>query len=135
MLKAGNYTFFLLFALIHFTAIYAQTGTAGEPVRYIGGVTIDPSVHEGRLRWAIGTESIQVMRANRKFGGIDTDTGWTYNHAPNLAYWNNKFYLQYLSNPVDEHIAPGQTLLVTSADGRLWSNPVIIFHPTKRHPV
>lgn len=134
MLKAGNYTFFLLFALIHFTAIYAQTGTAGEPVRYIGGVTIDPSVHEGRLRWAIGTENIQVMRANRKFGGIDTDTGWTYNHAPNLAYWNNKFYLQYLSNPVDEHIAPGQTLLVTSADGRLWSNPVIIFPPYKAPP-
>lgn len=107
----------------------AQTGTASEPVRYVGGVTIDPSVHEGRLRWAVGTESIQVMRANRQHGGIGADSGWTYNHAPNLAYWNGKFYLQYLSNPVDEHIAPGQTLLVTSADGRNWNTPRILFPP------
>ncbi|MFT3946370.1 MAG: six-hairpin glycosidase [Agriterribacter sp.] len=107
----------------------AQTGTASEPVRYVGGVTIDPLVHEGRLRYAIGTESIQVMRANRKHTDIATDSGWTYNHAPNLAYWNGKFYLQYLSNPVDEHIAPGQTLLTTSADGRCWTIPQIIFAP------
>lgn len=107
----------------------AQTGSPSEPVRYVGGVTIDPSVHEGRLRWAVGAESIQAMRANRKHGGIDADSGWTYNHAPNLAYWNGKFYLQYLSNPVDEHIAPGQTLLVTSTDGRNWNKPHILFPP------
>lgn len=109
--------------------LFAQTRSASEPVRYVGGVTIDPSVHEGRLRWAVGAESIQVMRANRKHGGIDADSGWTYNHAPNLAYWNGKFYLQYLSNPVDEHIAPGQTLLVTSTDGRNWNKPHILFPP------
>ncbi|MCK7539934.1 MAG: hypothetical protein MZV63_58030 [Marinilabiliales bacterium] len=40
--------------------------------------------------------------------------GWTYNHAPMLACWNNTFYLEYLSNPVGEHVPPGQTLLVTS---------------------
>lgn len=132
--KAGCHSCLILFALLNLTVTNGQTGTAGEPVRYVGGVTIDPSVHEGRLRWAIGTESIQVMRANRKSGGIETDTGWTYNHAPNLTYWNDKFYLQYLSNPVDEHIAPGQTLLVTSANGRHWSNPVIIFPPYKAPP-
>src|SRR5690606_9701088 len=108
---------------------FAQTGSANEPVRYVGGATIDPSVHEGRLRWAVGAESIQVMRANRQHGGIDADSGWTYNHAPNLAYWNGKFYLQYLSNPVDEHIAPGQTLLASSADGRNWNKPLILFPP------
>jgi hypothetical protein len=46
-----------------------------------------------------------------------------------LAYWNHKFYLEYLSNPVGEHIAPGQTLLVTSADGRKWDRPVPLFKP------
>ncbi len=107
----------------------AQTGSVSEPVRYVGGVTIDPGVHEGRLRWAVGAESIQVMRANRTYGGINGDQGWTYNHAPNLAYWNGKFYLQYLSNPVDEHIAPGQTLLTTSADGRNWERPRVLFAP------
>ena len=114
--------------------IAAQTGTASEPVRYIGGVTIDPSVHEGRLRYAIGTESIQVMRANRAYTDMATDSGWTYNHAPDLAYWNGTFFFQYLSNPVDEHIAPGQTLLVTSKDGRNWGIPQIIFPPYKAPP-
>jgi len=48
-----------------------------------------------------------------------------------LAYWNNRFYLEYLSDPVGEHIAPGQTLLQTSKDGYNWSNPVVIFPPYK----
>ena len=128
------FCFALLIISAQYRDIKAQTGTGGEPVRYVGGVTIDPSVHEGRLRWAIGTESIQVMRANRMHGGIDADSGWTYNHAPNLAYWNGNFYLQYLSNPVDEHIAPGQTLLATSPDGRRWSDPKILFPPYQAPP-
>ena len=41
------------------------------------------------------------------------------------------FYLEYLSNPVGEHIAPGQTLLQTSKDGYNWSVPVVIFPPYK----
>jgi hypothetical protein len=44
-----------------------------------------------------------------------------------LAYWNNSFYLEYLSNPVGEHVAPGQTLVQTSKDGYNWSKPVVIF--------
>ncbi len=112
----------------------AQTGSPAEPVRYIGGVTIDPSVHEGRLRWAVGVENIQVTRANRFNDQINADSGWTYNHAPFLAYWNNNFYLSYLSNPVDEHIAPGQTLLVSSKDGRHWDTPRILFPPYQAPP-
>lgn len=118
-----------LLPIIWRTDLIAQTGSPSEPVRYVGGVTIDPSVHEGRLRWAVGAESIQVMRANRKYGGMGSDSGWTYNHAPNLAYWEGKFYLQYLSNPVDEHIAPGQTLITTSTDGRNWEAPRVLFSP------
>lgn len=124
-----KYICYLISVLSLTASAVAQTGSAAEPVRYVGGVTIDPHVHEGRLRWAIGTESIQVMRANRAHTDIATDSGWTYNHAPDLAYWNGKFYLQYLSNPVDEHIAPGQTLLTTSVDGRNWNTPQIIFAP------
>jgi hypothetical protein len=48
-----------------------------------------------------------------------------------LAYWNNTFYLEYLSNPVGEHVAPGQTLLQSSKDGYNWSAPVVIFPPYK----
>ncbi len=107
--------------------VYAQTGSAGEPVRYIGGVTIDPNVHEGRLRYAIGIESRQTVRVNRTHPELADGYGWTYNHASNLAYWNGKFYQQYLSNPVDEHISPGHTLLTTSKDGRKWEKPMVIF--------
>jgi hypothetical protein len=108
---------------------FAQTGGVNEPIRYIGGVSIDPGVHEGRLRYAIGTESRQSMRANRTHPEFADGYGWTYSHASNLCYWNGRFYQHYLSNPVDEHIAPGQTLLMTSADGRNWDQPKVIFPP------
>lgn len=122
---------FLLFFTGLTCAGYAQTGSVNEPVRYIGGVTIDPNVHEGRLRYAIGTESHQTVRANRTHPEWSDGNGWTYNHASNLCYWNGRFYQQYLSNPVDEHIEPGQTLITTSTDGRNWEKPKVVFPPYK----
>ncbi len=110
---------------------HAQTGSGGEPVRYMGGMFIDPSVHDGRLRPAIGVETREVMRANRTHPDQADGFGWTYNHAPMLAYWGGRFYLEYLSNPVGEHIAPGQTLVTTSADGRSWTTPQVVFPPYK----
>ncbi|MEO2046880.1 MAG: hypothetical protein ABGX16_09940, partial [Pirellulales bacterium] len=108
---------------------WAQTGSEFEPVRYLGGVTIDPNVHHGRLRPPIGVHSHQTLRVNRTQPELADDHGWTYNHASNLAFWNDTFYLQYLSNPVDEHIAPGQTLIITSKDGMEWTKPVVVFPP------
>lgn len=116
-------------ALFVSAGAFAQTGSVNEPVRYIGGVSIDPHVHEGRLRYAIGVENRQTFRANRTHPEWSDDHGWTYNHASSLTYWNGKFYQQYLSNPVDEHVAPGQTLVVTSSDGRNWSKPDVVFPP------
>ena len=112
----------------------AQTGSPAEPIRYVGGVSIDPNVHEGRLRYAIGVESRQTLRVNRTHPEQAEDYGWTYNHASNLCYWNNTFYQQYLSNPVDEHIAPGQTLVITSRDGRHWEKPKVVFPPYSPPP-
>ncbi len=109
------------------TTAFAQTGSVNEPVRYMGGVTIDPNVHDGRLRPPVGTLNTQVLRVNRTHPELAEGTGWTYNHAPMIAYWNNTFYVEYLSNPVDEHIPPGQTLLSTSKDGIHWERPSIIF--------
>lgn len=106
---------------------YAQTGSPTEPVRYIGGVTIDPSVHEGRLRYAIGTQHTQVVRANRTHPEEAGGYGYTYNHAPNMAYWNGKFYLEYISGEKDEHVAPVHDMLVTSADGHHWDKPQVVF--------
>ena len=105
----------------------AQTGSEHEPVRYVGGVSIDLAQHEGRLRPAIGVANYQTFRANRTHPDRADGYGWTYNHAPMLAYWNDMFYQEYLSNPVDEHIAPGHTLVLTSRDGRNWSRPTVVF--------
>jgi hypothetical protein len=80
---------------------------------------------------AIGVHNIQVMRANREQPTAANGLGWTYNHAPMLTYWNNTFYLEYLSNPVGEHVPPGQTFLMTSKDGYHWSPTVVVFPPYK----
>ena len=112
-------------------SVFSQTGTVAEPVAYVGGEICNPRLHEGGFRYAIGVENIQVMRANRTHPEEADNCGWTYNHAPNITYWQGKFYLEYLSNPVDEQQPPGQTLLVTSVDGRRWSKPVVAFPPYK----
>lgn len=114
-------------------ACLAQTGSAREPVRYLGGVYVDENVHDGRLRPVVGASSFQVMRANRTRPELGDGFGWTYSHAPMLAYWNSKFHVEYLSNPVGEHEPPGQTLVVSSADGRRWGRPVVAF-PAYRPP-
>ena len=128
---------FLLVLLIlssYYAKVLAQTGSAVEPVRYIGGEVADPTVHDGKLRLAVGVENRQVLRANRTHSEKADGYGWTYNHAPNIAYWNNQFYLQYISGAVDEHVAPVHTMLVTSKDGRNWSMPQVVF-PEYKAPV
>ncbi len=125
---------FFVLLLICSTRVLAQTGSAAEPVRYIGGKVADPTVHDGKLRLAMGVENRQVLRANRThFENVD-GYGWTYNHAPNIAYWNNQFYLQYISGAIDEHVAPVHTMLVTSKDGRNWSKPQVVFPEYKAPP-
>ena len=133
ILKMNRFSLFI-FTIGLTLSVNAQTGSINEPIRFIGGISIDPNVHEGRLRYAIGTESRQTMRANRTHPELADGHGWTYNHAANLCYWNNRFYEQYLSNPVDEHIAPGQTLITTSTDGRNGGKPEVVFPPYNPPP-
>jgi hypothetical protein len=96
-------------------------------VHYTGKTLNNPDYHHGQLSPAMGVHNIQVMRANREMPDSADGYGWTYNHAPMLAYWNNTFYLEYLSDSVGEHIPPGQTMLMTSPDGYLWTKPFPIF--------
>jgi hypothetical protein len=110
--------------IIHYSLLIGQ-----DTVRYTGAVLSNVDYHHGQLSPAMGVHNIQTMRANRSDN--NSTTSWTYNHAPMLAYWNNAFYLEYLSNPVGEHIAPGQTLLQVSKDGYRWNEPVVIFPPYK----
>lgn len=102
---------------------------ANEYLGYRGQVKANIDYHHGQLTPVVGVQSYQVMRANREHPECVEDTGWTYNHAPMLAYWNGQFFLEYLSNPVGEHCPPGQTLMTTSKDGRNWTKPQVIFPP------
>ena len=79
---------------------------------------VDLSYHHGGLPPAVGAQNFQVFRANHIGAETGEAEGWTYNHAPMLAYWRRRFYVQFLSNPRAEHVAPGRTLLTHSEDGR-----------------
>lgn len=116
-----NKSITLLLTIISLS-LYAQ-----DTVRYTDQILSNVDYHHGRLMPAVGVHAIQVMRASREHPALADHFGWTYNHAPMLAYWHNKFYLEYLSDSVGEHIPPGQTLIVTSTDGYHWQKPEVIF--------
>ena len=115
-----------IFCVMLSVGAFGQPGTGAEPVRVLND-GIDMTTHDGRLRPAIGVEIIQAMRANRAHPETAENFGWTYNHAPMLAYWNGKFYLEWLSNPFGEHLSPGHTLVATSVDGRTWDTAKVVF--------
>jgi len=111
-----------------------------EPVLYIGKVKTSNSdykngYHDGQMRLAIGVQNYQILRANRTHPEWSDGLGWTYNHAPMLAYFavrhgqahNGQFYCAYLTNPTGEHIPPGVTMLSRSTDGKNWTKPVVLF--------
>lgn len=107
----------------------AAGASAQDTVRYTGTTLSNVDYHHGQLSPAVGVHNIQVFRANREHPELAGGSSWTYNHQPMLAYWNNTFYLEYLSDPVGEHIPPSQTYLLTSKDGYAWSNPTVVFPP------
>ena len=98
-------------------------------VRYVGQTKANIDYHHGQLRPAVGVHSYQVLRANRSSPEMAEAYGWTYNHAAMIAYWNERFYVEYLSNPIGEHMPPGQTMLTSSPDGRTWDKPRVVFPP------
>ena len=110
----------------------AEPGTAGEPVRYVGHAQVD-ATHEGGLPLVVGAKSWQALRANRMYPEQADDFGWTYNHAPMLAYWRGRFWLEYLSGPVHENKGYSHTLVMSSADGMNWEKPREVF-PVYRLP-
>lgn len=101
--------------------------SAAEPVKYVGAEQPDKWFYDGALRHAVGVHARQVLRANRAHPPEGGRVGWTYNHQPYLAWWNGRFWLQYLSDLKDEHGPPGRTLLMHSPDGRNWSRPKVVF--------
>ena len=89
--------------------------------------TANINYHDGQMRLAVGTHNYQILRANRTHPEWADRMGWTYNHAPMLAYWNGHFLCHYLSTPMGEHNPPGVTLMSRSKDGISWEIPEVIF--------
>ncbi|MGW8315242.1 MAG: hypothetical protein ACWGNV_06550 [Bacteroidales bacterium] len=106
-----------------------RTTTSGDSVFYSGRTLSNVDYHHGQLALARGVHNIQVMRASREHPETADGFGWTYNHAPNMVWWNDTFYVQYLSDAVGEHIPPGQTLIAGSQDGYHWGKPRVAFPP------
>lgn len=105
------------------------TLTAAEsasPVRFTGTIDVAPTA-DGGLRPVVGVQNIQVYRANRTAPARADGLADTYLHAPMLAHWRGRFYLEYLSGPVNEHDNPTVTSLTSSADGLTWDAPRVIF--------
>ena len=82
---------------------------------------------DGGLRPVVGVENIQVVRANRTHPENADGLNHTYTHQPMLAYWHNRFYLEYLSATINEHDPGMLTSLTSSPDGLHWAPPRVAF--------
>jgi len=98
-----------------------------ETPKYTGKLFADTDKSDGGLPHAAGVSHYQIMRANRMHPEFTDGFGFTYNHAPDITYWNGYFWVQYLSNHIDEHEPGGISLIVKSKDGINWNNPVVSF--------
>src|ERR1700712_4543771 len=125
--KAKSWVFILLAAF----CLPVLKTNAQDTVHYSGTTVVNVDYHHGQLSPVVGVHSRQIFRANREHPELADGFGFTYNHAPMLAYWNNIFYVEYLSDKVGESVPPGQTLVITSKDGQSWSKPTLVFPPYK----
>lgn len=124
----------LMAPLVAAVAPGAETGDpppiseiADAPVVYTGSETGDKGYHHAGFRPAVGVHAIQVFRANRTQAPDGPPVGYTYNHAPMLAYWQGRFWMNYVAGLVEEHGRPGRTGFTSSADGYSWDEPGVAF--------
>ncbi|MBQ8640227.1 MAG: hypothetical protein IJ468_13810 [Lachnospiraceae bacterium] len=89
----------------------------------------DIRFHDGALPHVIGACCYQVTRASADLEQAPEKRGFTYNHAPMLAYWNGFFWYEYLAGPKGEHETPSAVYLCRSADGIHWEAPMEVFGP------
>ena len=95
--------------------------------RYLGARFPDPDLHDGRIPPAFGVKCYQIARANASDPNLDDGTTNTYKHAADMAYFDGRFYVQYLSNPFSEHTGAGECVLASSADCMHWDKKQISF--------
>ncbi len=100
---------------------------------YKGKIHPNSDYFHGQIPYVKGAHLYQVSRANREDPAADDGTGHTYKHAPDLCWYKGNYYIQYLTNPKDEHGGAGVSVLASSPDGTAWGNYRISF-PEYRIP-
>lgn len=113
----------VIFSLLAVSSAVSTAQKNWDTARLTNAPKARVEFHHGALPLAVGAKNYQILRANRTRPEEADGVGWTYNHAPMMAFWKGKFYVQYLSNPVGEHIPPGKTWLMESVNGKSWSKP------------
>ncbi|NJN26842.1 MAG: hypothetical protein HC819_13120 [Cyclobacteriaceae bacterium] len=125
----------LMFCTYAFAQQIPKAGSPEMPLEYIGQPKyMKDHRHDGYLRPVVGVQNIQILRANRSNPPETNKAGNTYNHAPMMAYWNGKFYVQYLAHEWEEHGNPTETYLLHSEDGYNWSSPRLLFPAIEYEP-
>ncbi len=108
-----------------------------SPIQYVGPAIADSDLAapDARLRPAVGTQLIQVFRADRKAATKENPwLGFTYSHQGFIAYWGGRFWVDWLIAPVHEHDDPTHTALISSSDGFNWDAPRLVFPAIEYKP-
>ena len=116
-----------IFLFLPASGLFGQSVPSKNTPYYAGSEFADLMMHDGGLSYAVGASSYQVLRANRSYPELADNRGNTYNHGPMMTFWRGKYYVEYLSNPVDEHLGAGLSFIARSKDGITWEKPVPSF--------
>jgi hypothetical protein len=119
-------TSFPALRLLATAAVCAPALAETPPLRFVDDVAVT-NVADGGLRPVVGVHNLQVYRASRTAPAHRDGLTDTYLHAPMLAYWQGRYWVQYLSGPVAEHESPCSTSLTSSVDGVTWEAPRTVF--------
>lgn len=108
---------------------YREKRIQKDDIRCHNQEKADIRFQDGALRHVLGACCYQIIRGAKDLDVSPEGRGFTYNHAPMLAWFHGKFVLEYLGGPNGEHEPPSAAFVTFSADGRNWEAPREAFGP------
>ncbi|HNQ90088.1 MAG TPA: hypothetical protein PKM73_15840 [Verrucomicrobiota bacterium] len=83
-----------MFSVAAWLALGVHTACAQLP-RYTAEVQPDLSSHDGKLRWAVGVQNVQVIRSAANNPSLADGHDTIYRHHQFLAYWGGLFWVMH----------------------------------------
>lgn len=102
---------------------YRERRMQDDDIRCSSSEKADIRFQDGALRHVQGACCYQVIRGAKDLAVSPEGRGFTYNHAPMLAWFHGKFVLEYLGGPDGEHQPPSAAFVTFSDDGVNWEQP------------